>query len=268
MYEALGPSPVDTPTAPAGRHQPQHEQQQQQQQEPAGFAGRGKRAGAGEAGNGEQQQQQQQRQQQQPEGLAVVGPSRWWLRVRAGPDGDAFVRGVTRQLLLALAAAHAAGVTHRDVKPENLLVTFGAAPRGRRFDDAGAPAGPPAGGPARDGPGGSGGAGGAGHGGPPGGGAAGMHVRLIDWGSAADDVSAARLFGEAGPGLGELTLEYAPPEVFYASRCVWGGPGCGRRVTFFAGGLPLKRAHVKGRPPGGSQPADGAGPGRKEGRRG
>ena len=38
------------------------------------------------------------------------------------PQGEETLRGLLRQTLEALAAVHAANVTHRDVKPENLLV--------------------------------------------------------------------------------------------------------------------------------------------------
>jgi hypothetical protein len=143
--------------------------------------------------------QKQQQQQQQP-GLALVGPSRWWLEARSGPEGGAFVLEAMRQLLLALAAAHAANVTHRDVKPENLLVTFDRRLQTRQR---------------RPSPGNPGGQA-SGRGAAP---AEGLHLRLIDWGSAADDFSAAELYGRGGPGLGDLTLEYAPPEVYFAGRC-------------------------------------------------
>jgi hypothetical protein len=146
-----------------------------------------------------------------PPGLALVGPSRWWLQVRAGPEGPAFVRNIMRQLLLALAAAHAANVTHRDVKPENLLVTFDRPP-GAAFDRGGGGGGGGGKGSSSDkaGSANGGGAGGAS--------IEGLHVRLIDWGSAADEFSAAELYGRGGPGLGDLTLEYAPPEVYFAGR--------------------------------------------------
>ncbi|KAI8471128.1 MAG: hypothetical protein J3K34DRAFT_468469 [Monoraphidium minutum] len=189
MYEALGPAappPVPPRAGPAPR--------------------KGPSGGGGPEAAGAQEQQQRQ----QAAGLAVVGPSRWWLAARAGPAGGELVRSVARQALLALAAAHAAGAAHRDVKPENLLVRFERRP----FDAAGG--------------GGGGGAlgGGGGDGGAPD--VAGMHLRLIDWGSAADAASAARLYGRGGPGLGELTMEYAPPEVFFAGSR---GAGAARAET-------------------------------------
>ena len=38
------------------------------------------------------------------------------------PQGEETLRELLRQMLAALATVHAANVTHRDVKPENLLV--------------------------------------------------------------------------------------------------------------------------------------------------
>ena len=44
------------------------------------------------------------------------------------------------------------------------------------------------------------------------GGAQGLHVRLIDFGSALDPHSLRSLYGEEGPSAEEQTAEYAPPE--------------------------------------------------------
>lgn len=40
----------------------------------------------------------------------------------------------------------------------------------------------------------------------------GLHVRLIDFGSAIDAHSLRSLYGEEGPSAEEQTMEYAPPE--------------------------------------------------------
>jgi serine/threonine protein kinase len=44
-------------------------------------------------------------------------------RILTGPQDPAWVRQVAREVLGALAAAHAVGLVHRDVKPGNILIT-------------------------------------------------------------------------------------------------------------------------------------------------
>ena len=55
----------------------------------------------------------------------VVRPSAFWLASRTSAEGGGVRREIMRQLLMGLAELHAAGVAHRDVKPDNLLVRRG-----------------------------------------------------------------------------------------------------------------------------------------------
>src|SRR5437899_1069800 len=43
-------------------------------------------------------------------------------RLAAGPVAESWIRRVTGDILLALGAAHAAGIIHRDIKPSNVLI--------------------------------------------------------------------------------------------------------------------------------------------------
>ena len=164
--------------------------------------------------------------------ISVVGPSRWWLAVRQDPvTGHTLVRVLLQQLLQGLAALQAQGISHRDVKPENLLVRELANSSSSSSGSS------------------SSSRGGSGHGSSSsnkdGGGCklhplpADLHLRLIDFGSAVDAHSiASGLFGplgqpqhhssssnssssssrSGGPSVDELTMEYAAPEVLFASR--------------------------------------------------
>jgi serine/threonine protein kinase, bacterial len=53
----------------------------------------------------------------------IDGVSLRWLLTNYGPLSPARTVAIVRQVAAALDAAHANGVTHRDVKPENILVT-------------------------------------------------------------------------------------------------------------------------------------------------
>jgi serine/threonine protein kinase len=138
-----------------------------------------------------------------------------------------------QQLLQGLAALQAQGISHRDVKPENLLVRELANSSSSSSGSSGSS---------------SSSRGGSGRGSSSsnkdGGGCklhplpADLHLRLIDFGSAVDAHSiASGLFGplgqpqhhssssnsssssrSGGPSVDELTMEYAAPEVLFASR--------------------------------------------------
>ena len=142
--------------------------------------------------NAEAESQRQQEQSDQDPtvetngGLSVVTPSRLWSAIKLDSiqgNGEA-MREILRQALLALAEIHAEGVTHRDVKPENLIVgsedghdttTGGSVPR----------------------------------------------IKLADFGSANTEVVPVELWPPPfrRPSRAEETEDYSPPEVCRHSSC-------------------------------------------------
>jgi serine/threonine protein kinase len=162
-----------------------------------------------------------------------------------------------QQLLQGLAAVQAANVSHRDVKPENLLVrpaaAAAAAASGTTAPAAAAAAAADLNGesqhqtqeqhdpghqPNADTPKNNGTSSSSDK--PLSPDPLSLHLRLIDFGSALDPGSiAAGLYGRqqatvaggegaeggGGPSLDELTLEYAPPEVIFSSRYAAGFVG-------------------------------------------
>ena len=58
-------------------------------------------------------------------GLLLLGPSEWWRKARrTATHSNALLTCVARSLLLALAALQDVGVSHRDVKPDNVMLSW------------------------------------------------------------------------------------------------------------------------------------------------
>ncbi|KAL0028700.1 hypothetical protein WJX79_000503 [Trebouxia sp. C0005] len=134
------------------------------------------------------QASQDQAQAQDSQWTPMVEASPWWWSLRQQPQSQEVVRDLLRQMLSALALLQAANITHRDVKPENVLL--------RAMNLAAAAAGLPLS-------------------------VGDLHVRLIDFGSAVDKHSIEHLYSTEGPSDDEQTAEYAPPEALLARY--WSG---------------------------------------------
>lgn len=167
----------------------------------AGSDGSGRAGGGGEAGS-------------DGSGLAGGGgvtirrPSALWQSLRREP-GQGTIRAVVRQTLEVLARLHARNVTHRDLKPPNIILRV----HGSAGGGAGAGGGTGAGGGAGAGAGPA--AAGAGAGGGGAAAASSPEVRLADFGSAVDaevTVPGVGMYPEVGPSVAEETEGYQPPE--------------------------------------------------------
>jgi serine/threonine protein kinase len=107
-------------------------------------------------------------------GFKVVQPSPWWRWLKTTDAGRTEMRSIMHQLLLAVKECHDHNITHRDIKPGNMIV------RAERDHVSDWPSN--------------------------------LTMRIIDFGSAVDWFTLKHLYGPSGTSQAEQTAEYAPPE--------------------------------------------------------
>lgn len=120
--------------------------------------------------------------------VQVLHPSKWWYWLKKTQAGHEEMRNLIWQLLLALKSCHDRNITHRDVKPENMMICF--EDQETRRCSKGIPTGD------KDYV---------------------TKMRIIDFGSAMDDFTVKHLYGSSGPSRAEQTSEYTPPEALLNS---------------------------------------------------
>eukprot|EP00898_Chlorokybus_atmophyticus_P008559 jgi/Chlat1/8704/Chrsp88S08082 len=114
-------------------------------------------------------------------GMRLVEPSSYWRWLKTTEAGQYATRNLLQQLLQALRFCHAHNITHRDVKPENMVLMetpgLNGLGMGSTHDQ--------------------------------------NHLRLVDFGSALDNNTIQFLYGKQGPTIEQETPDYAPPEALY-----------------------------------------------------
>ncbi|XP_058191468.1 uncharacterized protein LOC131308546 isoform X1 [Rhododendron vialii] len=120
--------------------------------------------------------------------VQILRPSKWWHWLKTTEAGQEEMRNLIWQLLMALKSCHERNITHRDVKPENMVICFEDQDSGRCLIGI----------PSKD-----------------------MRyttkMRMIDFGSAMDMFTMKLLYGSVGPSRSEQTYEYTPPEALLNS---------------------------------------------------
>ncbi|KAL3517530.1 hypothetical protein ACH5RR_020119 [Cinchona calisaya] len=117
-------------------------------------------------------------------------PYQWWKWLKKTPEGNTAMRDIMKQMISGLALLHRYNITHRDLKPDNIVICF-YTPWG---DCIGKPTIELA--------------------------YHGLHLRLIDFGSGLDEYSQAHLYGRFGPTTGTQDDNYMSPECFYRADCL------------------------------------------------
>ena len=52
----------------------------------------------------------------------VLAPSPWWVWLITSSEGQTASKALLCQLMMALATCHAHNITHRDIKPDNIII--------------------------------------------------------------------------------------------------------------------------------------------------
>lgn len=140
--------------------------------------------------------------------IQVMHPSQWWHWLRTTEEGKMEMRNLIWQLLLALKSCHDRNITHRDIKPGNMVVCFEDQDTGRCL-----------------------------RGSPNGGKHYHIKMRIIDFGSAIDDFTIKNLYGSNGPSRSEETFEYTPPEALLNYSWFQGPPSLTLKYDMWSVGV-------------------------------
>ncbi|XP_068492749.1 probable inactive protein kinase At3g63330 isoform X5 [Phaseolus vulgaris] len=120
---------------------------------------------------------------EQAKHIQILRPSKWWHWLKTTEEGQAEMRNLIWQLLLALKSCHDRNITHRDIKPENMVICFEDQETGRCLKEIPTKVNNFS-----------------------------TKMRIIDFGSGIDEYTLNNLYGSAGPSRAEQTYEYTPPE--------------------------------------------------------
>ncbi|KAL2323517.1 hypothetical protein Fmac_027896 [Flemingia macrophylla] len=115
--------------------------------------------------------------------VQILHPSKWWHWLKTTEEGQAEMRNLLWQLLLALKSCHDRNITHRDIKPENMVICFEDQETGRCLKEIPTKVNNFS-----------------------------TKMRIIDFGSGIDEFTLKHLYGSTGPTRAEQTYEYTPPE--------------------------------------------------------
>ncbi|KAK1412575.1 hypothetical protein QVD17_33945 [Tagetes erecta] len=125
--------------------------------------------------------------------VPILHPSKWWLWLKTTEAGQAEMKNLIRQLLMALKSCHDRNITHRDIKPDNMIICFEDQNSRRCLKRN-----------------------------PSGNETYITKMRIIDFGSAMDEFTIKHLYGAAGPSRNEETYEYMPPEAHLNATWYYG----------------------------------------------